>query len=133
MSVRIRSERFAASELSSITTLCISSAISAALHIVFDDPRLQSGQIEDVSDHLREPLAALQIQVEQPFLFFRQRARNLFQQQVRRFLHRGERSLQLVRDVGDEVLLHLIHFHELPFISPIFASRDGKFGRRGKG
>src|SRR2546427_5223525 len=31
---------------------------------------------------------------------------------MRCFLHRRERRFQLVRNVRDEVLLHLIHFHQ---------------------
>src|SRR2546425_6434320 len=82
------------------------------LHIVVHDARFKPGQIEHVPDHLSQALSALQVQVEQAPLLLGKCSGNALEQQVGRFLHGSQWRFELMRDVRDEILLHLIDFDD---------------------
>src|SRR6266446_1115577 len=82
------------------------------LHLVVHDAGCKPGQIEHVPDHLSQALSALQVQVEQAPLLLGKCSGNALEQQVGRFLHGSQWRFELMRDVRDEILLHLIDFDD---------------------
>ena len=75
------------------------------LEAVAQGAAVEAGEVEQVGDHAAEPLGAAQGEAEQAFLLGGHRSRNAVEEEAEGLLDGGQRRLEVVRDVGDEIPL----------------------------
>ena len=100
------------------------------LEVQLDAALLDPGQVEQVVDHGQDAIGILARRQQQLDLFRRERAHDLFEQEVDGHLHAGQRRLQLVADGRDHVALQPIEQVELGHVQEGDRGADQLVGRR---
>ena len=92
-------------------------------HFIFHRAGLHARDVEEITDHGCKPLGAGVAQAQKTLLLVVERSRNFLKKQMHDLAHRRQRRFEIVRDMRNEILLHLVEFAE-PFRHDIEIAGD---------